>query len=156
MKIEYLADRPEAVPIVARWYFDEWGHLDPSNSFELTCERLSGKLNRDKLPLPIIAVDSSGKVVGTAQLKRREMDIFPDREFWLGSLYVDLPARGQGIAVALIDKVVSLANDFKVTELWLQTEALDGGLYSRLGWKVVERLEYHDVKVAVMLRKLGV
>ncbi len=156
MQIQYLADRPDAIPTVARWYYEEWGHQDPTNSFELTCERLSGRLNRDRLPLPIIAVDESKVVVGTAQLRRHEMDIFPDREFWLGSVYVAPSARGQGLATTLVKKVAELAVEFQVKELWLQTKALDGGLYARLGWKIVDRLEHKGAKIAVMLRAMGV
>lgn len=156
MQIQYLADRPDAVPTVARWYYDEWGHKDPTNSFELTCERLAGKLNKDRLPLPIIAVDTGRTVIGTAQLKRHEMDIFPDREFWLGSIYVAPSARGCGLATTLVNKIVELAVEFQVKELWLQTEALNGGLYARLGWKIVEQLEDKGTKVAVMLRDMRV
>ena len=155
LQIQFLADRPEAVPLVARWYFDQWGYKEPNNSFEATCERLYGKLNKDCLPVPVIACHGS-TVVGAAQLKVREMEIFPDREFWLGGVYVVPEARGRGIAQALIEKLSEVAASLKIEELWLQTEALDGGLYGRLGWSIVERLMSKGENVAVMVRKTGV
>ncbi len=156
MKIQFLADRPELVPIIARWYFNEWGHREPGNSFERTCERLKGKLNRDKLPIPVIAAEEDGTLLGTAQLKLREMDIFPEREIWLGSVYVTPAARGRKIATALVEKIASLAIELHVQELWLQTAAADGGLYKRLGWEIFERLEHHGTQTTVMCRRLAV
>lgn len=156
MQIQFLADRPEAVPTIARWYFDEWGHKEPGNSVEATIHRLRGKLNRDTLPIPIIAIDEDGSLLGTAQLKVREMEIFPDREFWFGGLYVISQARGRGIGASLVNRIVELAQIRKIPELWLQTYALDGGLYARLGWTMVERLSYKGQDIAVMVRRFGV
>ena len=36
MQLKYLAHHTDAIPIIARWYYDEWGYRDPSNSFEKT------------------------------------------------------------------------------------------------------------------------
>jgi predicted GNAT family N-acyltransferase len=156
MDIKFLADRPDAVPTLARWYYNEWGHKEPGNSFEATCERLNGKLNRDIIPIPIIACESDGTVIGAAQLKFREMDIFPEREVWLGGVYVAKGARGRGVGAALVSKVADLAKALKVPEVWLQTEALNGGLYARIGWVLVEKLQYKGENIAVMVRRLGV
>lgn len=156
MEIKFLADRPDAVPILARWYFEQWGHEEPGNSFELTCERLNGKLNRNFAPIPIIAGEADGTVIGAAQLKLREMDIFPEREHWIGGVYVDPSVRGRGVAAALVTKLIELAKNLSIKELWLQTEALDGGLYKRLGWSVVEILDYRGHRVAVMVKQIGV
>ena len=75
MEFVLLADRPDAIPTVARWYFDQWGRRVAGNSYEQTCERLKEKLNRDCLPLPVLVVDGDA-VLGTAQLKIREMSIY--------------------------------------------------------------------------------
>ena len=37
IKIQFLADRPEAIPIIAQWYLEEWGHKEPENSVRRTC-----------------------------------------------------------------------------------------------------------------------
>ncbi len=123
LQIKLLADRSDAVPLVARWYFDQWGYKETGNSFEATCERLLGKLNRDCLPIPVVACDGN-IVVGAAQLKVREMEIFPDREFWLGGVYVVPEARGRGIAQALVDKLAVIAESLGIKELWLQTRVV--------------------------------
>jgi len=55
-----LADDPLAYKQVARWHFDY--------------------TNRDKAPLLVLA-KLEGELVGFAELKIREMDIFPNYEY---------------------------------------------------------------------------
>ncbi|MBD2261040.1 GNAT family N-acetyltransferase [Pseudanabaena sp. FACHB-2040] len=149
----FLADRQDAIPTVAQWYYEEWGKV-PGNSVEKTIKRIRGKLNRHKPPFHILAV-SKDRVLGVAQFKLREMSIYPEREFWLGSLFVAPKFRGYGVGSVLAEKIAAIANDFGVKELYLQTESLDGGLYKRLGWNVIETTEYNNVRVAVMVRQLS-
>ncbi|WP_347232124.1 hypothetical protein [Pseudoalteromonas sp. R3] len=48
-----------------------------------------------------------------------------------------------------------LAASFGVRELHLQTEQQDGGLYTRLGWQALERVNYRGVDVVVMYKRLA-
>jgi GNAT superfamily N-acetyltransferase len=154
VNFDLLVDRQDAIPIVAKWYFEEWGYNVSGNSIQQTIDRLNRKLNRDKLPLHILAVEDE-KVLGVAQLKLHEMDIYPDRAFWLGGLFVSSISRRKGVGSALAHKIATIAADFGYKELYLQTEALDGGLYRKLGWRSIETVRYKGVHVAVMVRKLG-
>ncbi|MCC2670136.1 MAG: family acetyltransferase [Armatimonadetes bacterium] len=153
IELMYLADRPEAVPVVARWYFDEWGYIEPETSYEQTVERLGRKLNRDRVPLTLLAVEGDA-VLGAAALKIREMSIYPEREYWIGGVFVHPEARGRGIASALCRRLEGLARAFGIRELHLQTERLDGGLYGRLGWKEVEQIHYCGDEVLVMEKSI--
>lgn len=83
------------------------------------------------------------------------MSIYPEMEFWLGGTFVSPKFRDCGVGLALANKVAAVAKDFGVKNLYLQTEALDGGLYKRLGWNVIETIEYDSVPVAVMVRQLA-
>ena len=38
----YLADRPEAVPQIAQWWFEEWGHLAPGETVEDIISHVNG------------------------------------------------------------------------------------------------------------------
>jgi GNAT superfamily N-acetyltransferase len=154
MHFTLLADRIEAVPIVARWSFDEWGHAAPGNTFEQTCARISGKLNRDRAPLHVLAIEDD-QLLGVAQLKLREMSVYPECEHWLGDVYVRTESRGRCIASALCNKIQSVAFSFGIRSLHLQTERLDGGLYARLGWRGVDRVRYNGHDVLVMERMLN-
>ena len=153
MELHFLADRVEAVPVVARWYFNKWGHRIEGNSFENTCEKIRGMLNRERPPLHIVAVEQC-QILGVARFMLREMDGYPHREHWLGGVYVAPYARRAGIAAKLVLRIVEIARSYGAKELYLQTERTDGGLYARLGWMPLERTHYQGVDVLVMVKKL--
>lgn len=154
MKIQFLADYPAAIPLLANWYYQEWGHEVPGNTPEKEAEKLKAYLHTDPLPLLLLAMEEQ-TVLGAAQLKYREMERYPEKEHWLGGVYVAPAHRGQGIAATLIQRLVSFAKEQNVRTLYLQTEHLDGGLYLRLGWTPIETVNNHGVEVLVMERELG-
>ena len=96
MEFTFLADRPEFIPLIAQWYFDEWGRTAKDNSVKKIQDRISGMLNRDKIPVHLLAIDGN-ELLGVAQLKIREMDIYPDKEHWLGGVFVATTARKRGL-----------------------------------------------------------
>ena len=153
MHFVLLADRTDAVPTVARWYFDEWGHAAAGNTFEHTCARINGKLNRNRVPLHVLAIEDD-QVFGVAQLKLHEMNIYPEWQHWLGGVFVSPAARGRGIASALCREIQATAFCLGIRALYLQTEHLDGGLYARLGWRGVDRVRYKGYDVLVMEKSL--
>jgi hypothetical protein len=55
----------------------------------------------------------------------------------------------------IANKIATIAVEFGAKELYLQTEALDGGLYRQLGWHLIETVRYKGFHVAVMVRNLG-
>jgi len=156
MKIEFdfLAQRKQYLPQLARWYFDEWGELTQAASVQSVEGRLQEYLNSDKIPLIIIAVDS-GELAGAVQLKFREMTIYPDKEHWIGGVYVGEKYRGRKLATTLVDRAIVLAQEMGVKELYLQTKKMNGGLYRKLGWKVIDKVVYRGTEVVVMVKKLG-
>jgi predicted GNAT family N-acyltransferase len=153
MEIQFLADRPEFIPLISNWYYSEWGRLMKDQSEQKIHDRISGMLNRDKIPLHIIAVESD-ELLGVAQLKIREMDIYPDKEHWLGGVYVSPAARGLGVGSLLVTRALELAKQLKVKTLYLQTENLSGGLYASLGFRPLEQAHYNGVDVLVMEHSL--
>ncbi len=154
IQFQFLADRPDAVPMIARWYFGMWGHKSPANTVEKTRQRLESTLYRDRLPLRIVAVEDR-EVVGAATLKLREMVIFPDREHWLGDVFVCPAARGRGIGAQLVRHLIGRAASLHIGTLHLQTEQLDGGLYAKLGWTPLEEVDYHGARVLIMARQVS-
>lgn len=153
MEFKFLADRPEFIPLIAQWYFDEWGRAAKDNSVQKIHDRISGMLNRDKIPVHILAVEGD-ELLGVAQLKIREMDIYPDKEHWVGGVFVAPIARKRGLGSQLVLKALELAKGFKVKTLYLQTERLDGGLYAGLGFRPIEKVRYNGLHVLVMENNL--
>lgn len=154
IKIELLADRPEAVETIARWWYDEWGHEAEGNSVENTCGEVRANMNRDRAPVGVVAVDD-GQVLGVAVWKPHEMlELYPEKENWLGGVYVAPEARGLGVASQLCRKVIEVARVNGVDRLHLQTEKPNGDLYARLGWQPIEHVVYHGRQVLVMSRDM--
>ena len=88
IELAFLADRQDAIPRIAQWYFNAWGHLIPDETPKRSVERLAEFLNRDRIPFILVAT-CDGEIAGAAQLKFREMaKLYPDKEHWLGGLYV--------------------------------------------------------------------
>jgi len=139
--------------MVAHWLYEEWGRRREGNSYEGTCQRLAAAAAMDGLPMYLLAIEGE-VVVGCAALKVREMEIYPEREHWLGSVYVTPGWRGHGIASRLVQAVVAASLRLGVSVLTLQTERPDGGLYAKLGWRPVERVWFHGTEVTVMERYL--
>lgn len=150
MEFTFLAAEPQHLPLIAHWYVREWGHLSGMTD-EQEMEKLHKYLHTDRIPLIILA-KAEGKIVGAAQLKYYEMDIYPDREHWLGGVYVDAPYRGRGIGRQLVEQALAVAKKLSVPRLYLQTEDHSGGLYGRLGWQPLEQVCYKGVDVLVMER----
>lgn len=154
MEFAFLADRADAMPIVAEWYFDEWAHQIPGETLGTTEAALAKYLNRDRIPLIVLAIVSD-QVAGAAQLKLREMDIYPEKEHWLGGVFVSPGHRGKRVGSGLAERIAEIANHFEVKTLHLQTEQLDGGFYARLGWQPYEQVMYRGREVLVMERRIG-
>ena len=155
LEFVFLADRVDAIPTVSKWYFDEWGHLSEGDSIERTRDRMQGYMNRDEIPFTLLATDDI-EVVGAAQLKYHELvETFPDKEHWLGGVYVAPGHRGHGYGSQIVEQIVEIAPWYGVRTLYLQTEVLDGGLYARLGWTPHALANNRGLDVLVMERRLS-
>jgi GNAT superfamily N-acetyltransferase len=154
LTFELLADRPDTIPVVAKWYFDEWRTFLGHDSVVETQAMLQEYMNRDRLPLMIVMADRAA-VMGVAQLKIHELEeMFPDRKHWLGGVYVAPAHRGQGHGSVLVEEAAGIATGLGVPTLHLQTAELEGGLYARLGWMPVQSVNNGFEDVLVMERRL--
>ena len=151
----FLADRVDAMPTVSKWYFDEWGHLSEGDSIERTQDRMRVYMNRNEIPSTLLATDDN-EVIGAAQLKCHElMEAFPDKEHWIGGVYVTPGHRGKSYGSQIVEQIVKIAPRYGVRTLHLQTEVLDGGLYARLGWTPYALANNRGLDVLVMERRLS-
>ena len=154
MRIALLADHREFFPTIAQWYIDEWGDYIGDTDLVKEVDKLKVYLNRNTLPLMLVAVEDD-LIIGTAQLKFHEMEIYPEKEHWLGGVYVSKQHRGKGVAGRIVKACIEKADDLGVKVLYLQTEDLTGGFYTGLGWKPIEEVIYKGVKVLVMQRSIS-
>lgn len=147
MQFIFLADKPDFKPQVAQWFLDQWGHLSNA-TLERNETKLSEYLNREKIPLMILAMENN-TVMGCAYLCFHEMSIYQDKEHWVGGVYVEPPYRGKMLASKMVLELERIAKQFGVEALHLQTEDLSGGLYAKLGFEELEQVNYRGVDVSV-------
>ena len=83
-------------------------------------------------------------------------DIFPEKEHWIGGVFVAPEYRGKGLGSRMTEEIATRAPSYGVRTLHLQTERLDGGLYRQLGWQPVAQVNNHGMEVLVMQRNVGV
>lgn len=152
MKIEYLADHSESVPTLANWFFEQWGYLRPESTLEDFEASVRAHLNRDELPINFVALDGA-KILGSASLRRQDMNTRTDLSPWLGSVYVAAEHRRRGIGAELVAAVEAKARELGFDTLYLWTPDKEH-FYARLGWKVIDRTEYRHENAVVMQKRL--
>lgn len=150
----YLADRPDLIPVLASWFFEEWGWRNPGLTQEIIEDKLQGRLNRDRAPLVLIRI-LNDRPIASASIKINEMETHPKYLHWLGSVYVLPEFRGQGIGTELIRCAIDEARRLDVVELYLYTRDKEN-FYSKLGWHAVEDTTYHSRRAIIMKQTLSV
>ncbi len=149
-----LFEHLEYAPLVAGWWCDAWGL--PSHCATLAdYERELARAGAGAFPFDLLAFDE-GDVVAVARVKDKTtfQDRFPTFRHWLSAVYVAPAARGRGVASALCREIIAHAAARGVPSLYLTTEALDGGLYARLGWVAIERGAYAGDGVQTLIMGL--
>ena len=146
----YLADQPDLLPILADWFYNEWGRGDPKNSPESMRHILGDFLNRDQIPMTIVLLRDA-KPIASTSLKFREMETHPQFLHWLGGVYVHPQYRNQGIGSQLVEYTTNEAKNLQVEDLYLYTRSHDT-FYTRLGWQVIEKPLY-DGRVTIIMKQ---
>lgn len=150
LRIEYLADHPDLVPLLADWFFQEWGGRSPNDTLHTFKERLLERMNRNKPPLTLVALRGE-EPVGTAALKVQEMETHPQYQYWLGSVYVRENDRGLGVGSTLVEAVIAEAEHLNIQELYLYTRGKED-FYTKFGWMNIEKSTYRGRSVTIMKR----
>ena len=152
MQIDYLKHHTEFIPLIAGWFHREWGHYYPELTISDIEERLRGRLNIDKIPLALVAIEN-GVLIGTVSLKISDMDTRKQYTPWLASMYVREDKRKRGIGKNMVAAVEKKAIELGIEMLYLYTPDAEN-FYAKLGWQRFEYTEYRGANVCVMKKKL--
>ena len=102
-EIVRIAERPDLVPMVAQWLWDEW-HLDAGDSFEAIRDAVAASVSPSGPPQTfVLLVDN--RPVGTASLVAHDLDERPNLTPWLAGVLVIPEERGRGHVIHLIQAV---------------------------------------------------
>ena len=154
IRIEYLADHPEYIPALAAWFYEQWGwFLPPESSAQTIATKFRTHLNRDALPIALIALDGD-ELLGSASLRIHDMDILTELSPWLGGVYVARNHRRKGIGRRLVHAVEQKALELGYRSIYLFTFD-QAPMYSSLEWQILKQLEYHGHPVVIMHKPLS-
>ncbi len=145
-------ERPDLVPVTARWRWEAFAQGQGRSLAEVTAAESAGAAGPGPMPRTfVLLVDD--EPVGMASLDAHDLDTRPDLTPWLAGVFVAPQARGRGHAARLVAAVEAYAASLGVATLWLYTRTAER-LYARIGWRTVETLPYRDKMYALMRRDL--
>jgi N-acetylglutamate synthase-like GNAT family acetyltransferase len=148
--IGYLVDHPECAATLTRWHYEEWHSLMPELSFADFGDELASHRERAAIPTTLVAV-AGAEVVGSASLI---VEDFPEwRQFtpWVASVFIAPTWRGRGIGTELVGRLVRLAGELGVPNVYLGTpDRVD--FYRERGWSVVAAPENPARPIIIMAR----
>jgi GNAT superfamily N-acetyltransferase len=150
-KIVALRDRMDLIPTVAKWAHEEfWSHA--GRTLEETRVLFTPVPRETWLPRTFVLLEGETPA-GMASAVAHDLESRPQWTPWLASVVVDRAARGRGHSRRLVRFIEGFARENGVETLWLYTWSAEG-LYAKLGWRPVERLEQNGREVTVMNRSL--
>jgi predicted N-acetyltransferase YhbS len=150
LRIEQLAERPEWLPVIADWIYNEWWTSVDGATVDTLSDLLRAHLILDQIPLTLIASLNS-RPVGTVTLLAHDVgtEQWSSLSPWLAGLYVLPEYRSRGIGGALVNTVVAKAAALGEERLHLLTIGREQ-FYTDLGWQVVDRNEEQVVMSKAM------
>ncbi len=120
MEISYLAEYPSYTSQLTQPAVDFWKSIIPDDTVEKRLVKLRSHLNTDSLPIAWVAHEN-GVVLGTAALRKNDLDGREDLSPWLGGVFVLPQYRGRGVAYKLCQVVERAAWAKGYTKLFLFT-----------------------------------
>lgn len=148
--IGFLADYPETIPTLAKWFRAQWSDYYANwTQAELEQDFLEDN-SRDRLPSRLVAFESN-ELVGTIIL-REQTEADPEFQPELGGLYVVESHRGHGIGTELIRAGMKLASDQGYVTIYATTVSAVG-ILERLGWEFVKTVIHDDGQLALYRKR---
>jgi GNAT superfamily N-acetyltransferase len=152
VRIAYLADTPEIIPLIAGWHHNQWGQFIGARTYEQRITRLNEHLQRLAIPVMFVAW-VNGQPVGSASLVANDMAALPEWIPWLSAVYVLPEYRRQRIGARIVERVAAEATNLGYPRLYLYT--LDQmHFYQDMGWQSSHTRFYRGHDMTVMVRDL--
>ena len=135
IRIIHLAEVPEESTKLEMWFIDEWTPWYGSDGPGDAKNDLAACLNRDELPICLVALNKDGELLGTASLKEESVGSEPGVGPWLAAVLVEKNHQGKGIGTALVKAVEEQASLLGFEEINTSTDTAMR-ILERRGWLV--------------------
>jgi len=145
--IGFLADHPDIVPTLARWFRNQWPDYYANWSQVEMEQDFLEDASHDRLPIRLVAFESN-ELAGTIVLRENGSEGLPEFLPELGGLYVAESYRGHGIGTELVRAGMKLALDLGY-ETVSATTVVAAGILERLGWKFIKTVIHQDGQLSL-------
>jgi GNAT superfamily N-acetyltransferase len=136
--------------MVAEWIYREFPHEFKTLSLEEWTKQLHFSQTRGVTTM--IALEND-QVLGTATLDSEDLPLRPDLSPWLASVYVPKEYRSRGLGSKLVKHIEREAKKQGYSQIYLHTHEREG-FYLARGWATLERLNYWEKDLVVMVKNL--
>jgi predicted N-acetyltransferase YhbS len=150
--IGFLADYPDTIPTLAKWFRDQWPDYYANQSQEEVERDFLEDVSRNSLPCRLVAFESN-ELAGTIVLREGGTEMLPEFQPELGGLYVVASHRVNGIATELVRAGMKVARD-QGYETIFATTVTAAGILERLGWEFIKNVIHSDGELALYRCKL--
>jgi len=137
MKIELLADHPDVIPELARWYISQWGPYYGRNGPGDAHADLEARCNRETLPIGLVAIEDR-RVLATAAVG---CDASAHLTPSVIGMLVEQNHRGRGIGSALLKTCSDITRKLGYRHLYIST-SVPGNSLIEMGWQEVGQTRF--------------
>ena len=147
LRISYLAEHPEAVPMLKQWFETEWtDYYGPAGPGDAE-QDLIAYSSREKLPVGLVAF-CEGQLCGIAALKPESISTHKHLYPWVAAGFVVPGFRRRGIGANLVSALEDVARELGYSTIYCGTSTAIG-LLKRHEWQFVERVRYNGEDVSI-------
>jgi GNAT superfamily N-acetyltransferase len=151
--ISHLADHPEAIPVIRKWFEEEWvAYYGPGGPGDAERDLLAYSC-RGQLPVGLIAFYEE-QLCGIAALTAHSIRTHPHLGPWAAAGFVLPPFRGRGVGSGLLHALEEVARGLGYSTMYCGT-ATAMGLLERHGWQWIERVRYDGEQVSIYHKALS-
>ncbi len=147
IKIAFLADHLDVVPVLARWFQAQWPDYFAGRPLTDIEQDFHEDANRDCIPTRLVALVDD-EIAGTIVLRARAFGGHAAYSPGLGGLYVAEAYRRRGVGAALITAGMELSRAQGHATVYAATSVAHG-LFARLGWVLIDTVIEGDEQVGV-------
>ena len=147
LKIDYLAEHPEALPLLKQWFENEWEFYNSSTGEGSAEKDLLAFSSQSKLPIGVVAY-LNGELCGIIALKAQSIATHSHLRPWAAAGLVAPLHRRKGIGAELIVAVEGIAKRLGYSRIYSGTSTA-ANLLERLNWCFMERIQYSGEDLSI-------
>jgi predicted N-acetyltransferase YhbS len=152
-RIETFVLQPSSLEIstCAKWRVEAFG--DVLKTGVEAEEKSLKEFTEDQATQVALIAELDGVLAGTCLLVRSELEPCHPVSPWLAGLYVAPEHRRHGVGSTLVQAIEVQARQRGYPRLYLYTDNAMA-YYERLGWSVIDRVDWQGFSTALMAREL--